>query len=66
MKSLFNIKTVALIWLCALILTACSATVPTAKKASVDPIIEVEPEQPATQQNTNWQNSYGAAQERQK
>ena len=63
MKSLFNVKTVALIWLCALILTACSATVPTAKKASVDPIIEVEPEQPATQQNTNWQNSYGAAQE---
>ena len=63
MKSLFNIKTVALIWLFALILTACSAKAPTVKQGSVESTIEVEPGQTTAEQKTDWQNNYGNAQE---
>ncbi|MFT7235531.1 MAG: membrane-bound lytic murein transglycosylase D [Methylophagaceae bacterium] len=63
MKTLFNIKGIALIWLLALTLAACNASGPTVKVASVEPPIDIKPEQRDTESKTEWQESYGTKQE---
>lgn len=63
MNSIFNIKVIALVWLCTLILTACSAISPTEKQASFEPTIELDSVPSAKAKPSDWQQSYGAAQE---
>lgn len=63
MKSLIDIRIVALAWLFALILTACSATAPTVREASVGLTIKTPPAQPIAKQSDDWQQTYGIKQE---
>ncbi len=63
MKSLFNIRSVTLIGLFLFILAACSATSPDVKEASVELSIDVVSEQEIAERKSNWQDSYGTAQE---
>lgn len=63
MKTIFNIRSIALIWLFALILTACNASGPAVKMVSVEPSIDIKPEHRDTKRKTDWQQSYGTKQE---